>query len=188
MNTVRSLRGLAVTGLASLGLLALAPVHAESDFQTGNGALSATADLDFRVIIPRFISFRVGTTGATVDLVEFTVAAANVGTGTDVVRTNGGGAAIPVQLISNVGNVTLAAAGSGTGLVSGGNTIPWTEIDGTSSDAANFPVPAVGASNVLTATAGIISRTANWSFTYDNTNTIAAGTYNGTVTYTASAP
>lgn len=188
MKSVRAIRGLALTSLASLGLIAMTPAIAESDFETGAGALSATADLDFRVIIPRFISFRVGTTGAVEDLVEFNVAAANVGTGTDVARTNAGGAAIPVQLISNVGNVTVAAAGSGAGLTSGGNTIPWTEIDGTSSDAANFPVPAVGSSLVLTAASGVISRTANWTFTYDNTNTIAAGTYDGTVTYTASAP
>lgn len=187
MNSVRCIRDLALVGLVSLGFVAL-PASAESDFQTGTGALSASADLNFRVIIPRFISFRVGTAGGTVDDVEFTVAAANVGTGTDVARTNAGGAAIPVSLISNVGNVTLAAAGSGTGLVSGANTLPWSEIDGTSSDAANFPVPAVGASTVLTATAGIINRAANWTFTYDNTNTVAAGTYNGTVTYTASAP
>jgi hypothetical protein len=188
MNTVRAIRGLALTGVASLGLIAMTPAFAESDFQTGAGALSATADLDVRVIIPRFISFRVGTTGATEDLVEFTVAAANVGSGTDVARTNAGGAAVPVQLISNVGNVTLASAGSGTGLTSGANVLPWTEIDGTSSDAANLPVPAVGSSVLLTAASGVINRTANWTFTYDNTNTIAAGTYDGTVTYTASAP
>lgn len=188
MNTVRVIRGLALTGVASLGLIAMAPAFAESDFQTGNGALSASADLDVRVIIPRFINFRVGTTGATVDTVEFTVAAANVGNTTDVARTNNGGAAIPVSLVSNVGNVSLASAGSGTGLTSGANVLAWTEIDATSSDAANFPVPAVGSSVNLTATAGIINRTANWTYVYDNSATVAAGTYSGTVTYTASAP
>lgn len=187
MNTVRVIRGLALTGVASLGLIAMAPAFAESDFQTGNGALSASADLDVRVIVPRFISFRVGSNGATEDLVTFTVAAANVGSGTDVVR-DAGGAAIPVVLLSNVGNVTLAAAGSGTGLTSGANVLPWSEIDATSSDAANFPAPAVGASVNLTATAGVINRSANWTYVYDNTNTVAAGTYDGTVTYTASAP
>ena len=81
------------------------PASAESDFQTGAGALNANARLDFRVVIPKFIRFQVGSPGATVDLVEFTVPAANVGDGTDIARTNGG--VVPVLLQSNNGNVSL---------------------------------------------------------------------------------
>lgn len=188
MNTVRSIRGLALAGVASLGLIAMAPAFAESDFETGNGALAPTARLDVRVVVPRFISFRVGTAGATVDLVQFDVAAADVGNGTPVARSNAAGAPIAVNLVSNVGNVNLSAAGSGTGLSNGTSTIAWSQINGTSSDAANFPVPAVGAAaTTLNATAGVISRSANWSFTYANAATVEAGTYNGTITYTAAS-
>jgi hypothetical protein len=188
MNIVRSFRGLAVLSVASLGLLATT-ASAESNFDATGPAYSANARLDFRVTIPQFISFRVGTAGATVDLVHFdmTSTPANVGNGTDVARTNAGGAAIPVALISNGGNATVAAVGSGTGLTDGTNTIAWTEIDG-SSDNALLGVPAVGGSVALTATAGVINRTANWTFTYDNTNVVGAGVYNGQVTYTASNP
>lgn len=189
MKTVRSIRGLALTGVAALGLIAMTPAMAESDFVTGNGALSANADLNFQVVIPRFISFRVGTTGATVDTVEFTVAANAVGNNSPVSRTNAAGAPVGVALLSNVGNVNLSAVGSGSGLVNGGNTIAWTQIAGTSSDAANLPVPGIGAgATSLTATNGVINRSADWTFTYANSAVVGAGTYTGTVTYTASAP
>lgn len=184
MKNVRSIRGLAFTSLASLGLFAVAPAFAASNIDATGPTYAVSADLNFRVIIPQFLSFRVGTAGATVDTVEFSLTAAQVGTTTDVARTNAGGAAIPVQLISNGGDVSIAAAGSGTGLTDGTNTIAWSEIDGTSS-AANLPVPAVGASVTVTAAAGVINRTADWTFVYDNTDTVAAATYNGTVTYTA---
>ncbi|PRH83701.1 hypothetical protein C6N40_00725 [Arenimonas caeni] len=175
--------------MAALGLIAMTPALAESDFVTGGGALSANADLDFEVIIPRFISFRVGSTGGTEDLVQFNVAAADVGVSGPVSRSNASGAPINVALRSNVGNVNLSAAGSGAGLVSGGNTIAWSQINGTSDNAANLPVPAIGAAATpLTATNGVINESANWTFTYANSALVSAGTYTGTVTYTASAP
>lgn len=186
MKNVRAFRGLALTGVAALGLIAMTPAMADSDFQTGTGALTASADLQFRVIVPKFIDFRVGSTGNTVDNVDFTVPAANVGNGTAVARD--GGAAIGVALRSNAGNIALAATGPAN-LTSGGNTIAWTQITGTSSDAAGLPVPVVGATATnLTAAAGVINRTANWTFSYANQNLVGAGTYTGTVVYTASAP
>ena len=41
---------------------------------------------------------------------------------------------------------------------------------------------------VLTTGTKVTSQTANWTFAYANTVTPAAGTYTGTVTYTASMP
>lgn len=177
-------------GVAALGLIAMTPAVAESDFQTGNGSLAANADLNFRVVIPRFISFRVGSTGSTVDLVQFDVPAANVGDSSPISRSNAGGAPIQVRLLSNVGNINLSATGSGAGLTDGTNTIPWSEITGTSSDNANFPVPAIGAAaTTLNAPAsGVINRTADWTFQYANTTVVGAGQYDGTVTYTAATP
>lgn len=185
MKNVRHFRGLALTSLASLGLFAVAPAFAASNIDI-TAPYSVSNNLNFSVTIPQFLSFRVGTAGATVDLVDFVLTPAQVGTTTDIARTNNSGAAIPVQLVSNGGDVSIAAVGTGTGLVGGGNSIPWTEIDGTSSDNALFPVPAVGASVTLTAGAtNVISRTADWTFVYDNSNVVAATTYTGTVTYTA---
>ena len=186
MKTVRSIRGLALTGVAALGLIAMTPALADSDFQTGNGALTASADLQFRVIVPKFIDFRVGSAGNTVDNVDFTVNVNDIGSGTDVAR-DGGGNPIAVTLKSNAGNITLGATGPAN-LSNGTDSIAWTEIKGVSSAGALLPVPAVGGSATLTASAGVIDRTANWTFAYDNTNLVGAGTYTGTVTYTASAP
>lgn len=192
MNNVRAIRGLALTGLASLGLIAMAPAFAESSFQTGPGALTANARLDFRVIVPKFISFQVGSAGATVDLVEFNVAAANVGTGVDVARTNGG--VVPVSLRGNGGNITLTGTTTGPLTAGPGENISFTEILSSSSD-AGLAAPTLvdgAASAPITVTPNVgtrvVSRTANWTFTYDNTNTVGAGTYNGQVTYTAAMP
>ena len=189
-NTVRSIRGLALAGVASLGLIAMTPALADSEFISGSGTLTANADLDFRVVIPRFISFRVGSPGTAVDIVQFDVAAADVGNTTPVNRSNASGAPIPVALLSNVGNVNLSASGSGTGLSNGTTTIPWSQITGTSSNASALPVPGIGAAaTTLTAPAsGVISSNANWSFQYQNSSVVGAGTYNGTVTYTAATP
>lgn len=183
-NTVRSIRGLAFASVASLGLIAMTPAMADSDFST-TPATGASADLNFEVVIPEFIRFQVGSAGTTVDLVRFEVPAADVGDGNPVSRTNDGGAAIPVTLVSNVGNLDITAVGS-TG---GPNDIDWTEITASSSDAAALPAPAVGGSASVSADAnGVIDASADWTFVYDNSDVVAAGTYTGTVTYTAATP
>jgi hypothetical protein len=198
MKHTRILRGLAFTGLASLGLLVLAPANAESDFQTGTGALNANARLDFRVVIPKFIRFQVGSAGTVVDLVEFSVPAANVGDGSDIARTNGG--ALPVLLQSNNGNVAVTATTLGQLNNGAGENISFAEILSTSSDPL-FNVPtllngATSAAITVTPNVGtrVVNRTANWSFAYSNSNYVGAGSYggvnvnNGRVTYTASLP
>ena len=195
MMSTRTSR-LGIAALLGLGIAAILPVaHAESDFQTGTGTLNANARLDFRVVIPKFIRFQVGSTGATIDLVDFAVPAANVGDGTDIARTNGG--AVPVLLQSNNGNVSLIGTTLGQLNNGAGENISFAEILSTSSD-VNFNVPTLvdgGASAVVTVTPNVgtrvINRTANWSFAYSNTNFVGAGSYggvnvnNGRVTYTA---
>lgn len=198
MKNLRSIRGLAFAGVASLGLLALTPAFAESSFQTGAGALNANARLDFQVVVPKFIRFQVGSAGVTVDLVEFAVPAANVGDGSDIARTNGG--AVPVLLQSNGGNVSLTGTTLGQLNNGAGENISFAEILSTSSD-PNLNVPtlidgATSAAITVTPNVGtrVINRTANWSFAYSNTNFVGAGSYggvnvnNGRVTYTAALP
>ena len=190
-------RALAAALVLAAGATAL-PAAAESDFQTGTGALNANARLDFRVVIPKFIRFQVGSSGATVDLVEFTVPAANVGDGSDIARTNGG--TVPVLLQSNNGNVTLTGTTLGQLNNGAGENISFAEILSTSSD-PNFNVPTLvdgGTSAAVTVTpnggARVVNRTANWSFAYSNTNFVGSGSYggvnvnNGRVTYTAALP
>jgi len=181
--------------MASLGLFALAPAHAESVVVTGGGTLNANARLDFSVIIPKFIRFQVGTPLGVVDLVEFSVPAANVGDTTDIARTNGG--VVPVLIQSNNGNVSVIGTTLGQLSNGGGQNISFAEILSTSSNVA-LGVPTLvngAASAAVTVTPNVgtlvVDRTANWSFAYSNTNLVAAGTYgginlnNGRVTYTA---
>lgn len=198
MKTVSTLRAFALSGIVAASFAAIAPAHADSKFTTGAGAISAAPQLDFRVIIPKFIRFSVGTAvDGTVDLVEFTVPAANVGDASDIARTNGG--AVAVSLLSNGGNVTLTGTTTGA-LTDGVENISFAEILSTSDSAGlNAPTLVDGAASApLTITPNVgtkvVNRTANWSFAYSNTDVVGAGSYggvntnNGRVTYTASLP
>ncbi len=189
-NSVRSIRGLALAGVASLGLIAMTPAMAESDFSTG-ATPSASARVDFEVNIPRFIRFQVGSAGATIDEVVFDVAAANVGDGTDVAATTNG--TLAVSLTGNVGTISLDATTTAA-LTDGPDTISWAEILTSSSDAA-LDVPAIvdagtGGAEAITANVGtrVVARTADWTFGYDNSAVYGAGTYTGRVTFTAANP
>lgn len=163
---------------------------AESDITIGTG--SAAARLNFQVVIPRVLYLAVGTGNtaltdtATIDTLTFDYSAnaADVGSGTDSAAQN-----VSVRVLGNNGQITLAAAGSGTGLTNGADVIPWTEILATSSDAANFNVPAVGANTAPVLNSGkLTNRTATWAYSYSNSTVAAPGTYTGQVTYTASMP
>ncbi|MFM9902668.1 MAG: hypothetical protein ACKVOT_16770, partial [Polaromonas sp.] len=67
----------------------------------------------------------------------------------------------------------------------------FTQITSATSDPL-LPVPVAngGTANPTfnTGSTKVTTRTANWTYAYANTVTPAAGTYNGTVTYTASMP
>jgi hypothetical protein len=114
---------------------------AQSSSATGAGA-NASVDLDFQIIIPNFIYFRVGTAGPTVDTVSFAPTAAQVAAGTQDIAGTGGdltGGAVTVNLISNGGAVTIDANGNG-GLSDGSNTIDFATISTVSSD-TDLPAP-----------------------------------------------
>lgn len=187
-------------GPAALVALLAAPLsaNAESSFATGGGALNANARVDFAITIPRFVSLRVGTAGAPIDLISFAVPAAAVGNGTPVAGTGGdlGAGAVTATVLGNGGTVTLAATTGGP-IGNGTSTINWSEITTTSSNPSlPAPVLANGASApvALAATAGVVSQTATWTYGYANSAVIESGTYGGVnvnnsrVTYTASLP
>lgn len=169
--------------------------HAESNQTVGTG--TATARLDFRVIIPRVLMLQVGTVGTNnVDTVTFDYTTNGAGVGTTVAAAAITGNVVPVRVKGNSGPVTLTATTTGPLTNATAETIPWTEITSVSSD-AGLPSPVipntgVGAGVAVTVTAGtkVTDRTANWTFAYANNNLVSAGTYgvtNGRVTYTASA-
>jgi hypothetical protein len=188
-------------GCVALTAALAAPIgaNAESSFQTGVGALSANARVDFQITIPRFLALRVGTSGAPIDLVSFTVPAANVGNATPVAGTGGdlGAGSVTASVLGNGGNVTLQATTGGPIGNGASGTIDWSEITTASSNPSlPAPVLANGASAgvAVGATSGVVNQTATWTYSYANSNVVEAGTYGGVntnnsrVTYTASLP
>ncbi|HEX5739593.1 MAG TPA: hypothetical protein VFY22_13875 [Hydrogenophaga sp.] len=185
----------------AVALAVAAPLLAHADSELVNGAGSAAANLDLRVVIPRVLFLGVGTgsgtplaTNAAVDSLTFDYSTnpLDVGTGNAAGSiTNTGpspaGASIPVRVFGNNGQVTITATNPAV-LTSGTDTIPFTELSVASSNAA-FAAPAFGGGTSLPTLAGrVTNQTADWTYSYANTTTPAFGTYEGRVTYTATMP
>jgi hypothetical protein len=195
--------------------------RAESTFQnpavTGNAVTGkADARLDFTIVIPQVLFLRVGTssgntaTDTTVDSIVFTVPGANVGDASVIAGVGGdiGAGAVTVRVYGNGGNISLNSAVTGPLLNAVGDTIPWSQISvataalgattaGFTNAAITHPAfnttagGGIGTATSLTAAAKVVRVEGRWTYTYLNTNAVAAGTYGGTVvrngrvTYTA---
>jgi hypothetical protein len=192
----------------ALGLPLVA--SAESTFTTGAGTpITATARVDFTVVIPKFVSLQVGAAGAGINLITFdmTAAAASIGNAVAQAATAGSGdlanGVVTAKVLGNNGQVTLSVAAAAGGLVTAtGDTIPFSQITtttavNTSATALPAPVLTNGTSaGVLAALTGtkITNQDAKWTYKYANAAVVAAGTYGGVnvlggrVIYTASMP
>lgn len=202
-----------VAPLSAGVLLALAipfVASAESTFQTGAGALNANARVDFRITIPKVLFLQVGTgtlnaTNTAVDLIDFNVAAAAVGTGTAVTATAASGdvgnGTVSARVRGNGGNVSLNVSTLGDLSNGAGNSIGWGEITTTAAawtTGTTLPAPTItagtGTAIPLTAVANVVNQDARWTYAYRNTAVVPAGTYGGVnannsrVTYTATLP
>ena len=172
---------------------------AESNFTTAAaGTVAATARVDFSIIIPKFVSLRVGTTGAgNFDLITFSPTAGQVDAGTTPISGTGGdatGGAVNASVRGNNGQIALSATSSAGGLASGTDVIPFSQISTTSTGGTGLQAPiltngasAAAVSPTLTGTK-ITNQSATWTYRYLNSAVVAAGTYAGTVTYTATMP
>jgi hypothetical protein len=179
-----------------LGLLAGASPHlpAESDATRGTGGsdVSAVARLKLRIVIPRFLYFRVGAVGSSVEAVAFEPATDSVGDGISVAGT-AGGSATRVALRSNAGEITIVADNDGgTGGLGNGGPISLSEITARS-DSAALQTPQLtdsgGTTIKATPTGGdITDRRAIWSYAYRNRNAVEPGTYSAEIVYTAVSP
>lgn len=197
---VKNIKAVKVLGLVMAIVFCYAGiVGAQSSSATGpaaaSGGAGASVDLDFQILIPSFIYFRVGSTGGTVDLVDFQPTADDVLTGATTNATSGG--TVDVVLISNAGAVTIEEAndGGGNGLSDGGtNYISWGQIVTTETLSGGLTPPQLSnaggnTSNVTTTSGNITVRSAQWTYEYNNPATPPQpGTYTGTATYTASIP
>ncbi len=157
------------------------------------------------------IYLRIGQTGGTTNTVAFAVTGANAGTGTPIAGTVVAAAGafsaaqtpnFPACAANNVRIVararsTLAAPRTATlsvnstgGLVSGANTIPFTQFDWTSDDATSLPAGAFAGVAAQPLVSFVTSREvgACHQFRYLNTQVYPAGTYTGTLVYTLNMP
>jgi hypothetical protein len=209
MNISIALKSL--LGAAALALPLVA--SASSTVTTGAAGLTATATVDFQVVIPQFLYLQVGTGSAyttgtlttvnTTDVITFTLAPGTVGNGTAVAGTGGdlaGGGEI-AAILGNGGSVTLTATETGALSDGNGDSIAYSQI--TTNAAANtagyatLAAPSLAttpSSELVPATGKIVQADAKWTFSYANSVAAPAGTYggtaanNGTVTYTATMP
>jgi hypothetical protein len=193
----------AATAAAVMGVGGLPPASADQDLAIGSGN-AATANLNFRVIIPALTRLRIGDpTPGTVNTIQFTLGGAGTpmpGDGTPVGAGNGGSGGYPlgdtsveVELLTTAGNVTVTQTPTAANLVGlvAVNTIPWTEIliddNGLAfSHTQTGGSLTSGATPIFTNGPGVYS--GNWTFTYNNTTAFAADTYNGTMQYTVINP
>ncbi len=188
---------------SALALALATPLLASAESQLVTGAGSATARLDFRVVVPRVLFLGVGTgaaglaTNTTIDTVTFdyTSNPAAIGTGAAAGAITGN--VVAVRVVGNNGQVALTASTTGALTNATADTIAWSQITATSS-APELPSPVIpltgaGTASNVTLSSGtrITDRSANWTFAYANSAVVAPGTYgttNGRVTYTAAMP
>ncbi len=135
------------------------------------------------------IRIRVGAPGGTVSLVSFTVPAANVGDSTEVVDPTA--IFMQVEFRASPANCCTATltADSSTPLNNGsGDTIAFTEVRWEASDPDIPSGQYTGGVQTLMSFLNNRRIENNHTFYYRNTQVYAAGTYDGTVTYTLSVP
>lgn len=160
---------------------------------------SVANNVNFSIVIPGFLFFRVGALAAT-NTLTFTVPDTDIGNPALPVAATGGDAAasaLNVEVRGNVGQITITpTVSSATGLTSvtvGNGTIDFAQIATTSSDNTNLAAPALANTGgsivqpVINANR-VTNRTAVWTYSYLNATVPGAGTYTGTATYTATAP
>ena len=182
---------------------------------TPNQSVSATVYLDFNLNIGKFIFFRVGdgaypNISSSVSEVVLTATTTQLPSGV----TNGNNQAfswngtapvingstsvsLPVEVRSNAGQINLKTTVTNA-LAKGSETIPFSDIKISSSD-SNLPAPVIpgsGTSASVNVVGGgssiggtlVTQRSANWTFNYvPSTSGLSAGTYSGTLTFTATA-
>lgn len=193
-NSLASAVAIAVTVAGLAGFASVA--QAESNV----GTTTASARLDFQVVIPGVVFLQVGTGTfrqniGTIDRIVFEPTDQQITDGGTVAATAGSGnlgnGQVTVRVFGNTGALDLTS--TATDLVSiGEDTIPWTQIavavtgaiphDAFDEDGAmSVNLAAVGASP-------IVNRQGSWAYSYANTEGFRPGTYQGRVTYSVVSP
>ncbi len=207
-----NLRNVVIKSAVALALAAPFAASAESNFTTGAGTpITATARLDFQIIIPKVLFLQVGTgtnmaANGTINQIAFSVPAVNVGDASVINATVGSGdlgnGTVTAKVVGNNGTITFSSTTLGALGNGSGDTISYAQIATavavlTSATSLAHPALADAATTnvaLVPAVGKVINRDARWTYTYLNSNVVAPGTYGGVnannsrVTYTASMP
>jgi hypothetical protein len=182
---------------------ALAETRVSAIANTTTG-MSTTARLNFAIRVPKLLYLRVGTPGAAVNNVIFTVTtlvptfpvnnvvhsvnSITVATAVsdDFATTTDG--AMTVALWTNNGTTSLSC--SGAALTAGVNTLPLSRITVANVGAStlNHPGASLACTSSSVGNAGINNLGATWAYSLTLLPFPAAGSYTSQVTYTASQP
>jgi len=196
------------TGTLAAGILFSAgTARAESNYLTAAG--TATAHLNFSIVIPTYLFLQVGTgtpfaNNATIDTILFDMTSNVSAIGTAAVQAGTGGdllaGSVTARVLGNHFTAAVSLTATTTGAMSNGSgdTISWSEIS-VASPTAIVVAPAAaailqhpgtllapfadGAATAvsLTPVNKVINQAAKWTFSYKNTNVPAPGTYGATV-------
>jgi hypothetical protein len=195
------------TGALAAGIaLSSGIARAESSYLTAAG--TASAHLNFSIVIPTFLYLQVGTgtpyaNNINIDTILFDMTGSVSAIGTGAVQAGSGGDLLAGSVTARVlGNhftaaVNLTATTAGA-MSNGTDTISWSQIS-VAAPAAIVVVPAAastlshpgtlaapfadGAATTvsLTPVNKVINQAAKWTFSYKNTNIPPPGTYGATV-------
>lgn len=169
----------------ALGLLACVCFYTAD--LSGQGRVVAQEPVDIVILAASGVNLRIGTSGATIDVVSFTVSQFP-GSGS-VPGVSSGANPVPVRATSTTGNATkILTADSSIPLNDGAShTIPFTEISWTgANEVPSGTFTGTPSQQILMTTSQVTQGT--MSFTYANTIYVPPGTYTGRVTYTLSSP
>lgn len=193
---------LASTAAIALAVAGLAGLSGVAQAESNLGSASASASLDFQVVIPGLVFLQVGTgdfqrDDTNVDDIVFDVQPAQLVSGGSVAATAGSGnlgdGEVNVRVWGNIGELRLSSTAEE--LSDGaGNTIPWSQIT-VGTTGGNAPphgtFSADGSISQLLTPPGnskVVNRIGTWTYSYANTEQPSQGTYSGKVTYTVANP
>lgn len=158
-------------------------------FVAALAALAAPSQATTFTIAPgsRALLVQIGSAGATIDTVTFTLTSANVGNGTPIAGTPG--ILVNVAARDTVTRTVQLVADSATPLSNGASTLSFTSISWTASDADIPSGTFSGASGQLIVQFRTNRQIFNThTFRYANTQILQPGTYTGRITYTITMP
>ena len=187
---------------------------AESVTASGGKGGAASARLEFRVHVPKFLLLQVGSAGATVNQIDLAPAPQQLGQtpSAEVGGTGGqggGSVAITVQGTPGTDTVNLtfrttdSTGAARAALSDGAGTVPWSTVKVTTSGAdatrlahpsrlADGSVADVNVAAPVPKVAGVIDLKATWTYGWDDGSTIypasASGRYTGRLAYKLSTP